>query len=181
MLSKWVQREFPIADFSHGGGWGGDSDDGGNSRWWQGWWWGSSDSSDGRSNGCRRLITKSCLTLQPSGQWSARPLCSWDFGCHFLLPGIFPTQGWNPHLLHWQADSLPLSHLGNPRSSGSTHFIISSLLSQGTRIAKPHMYTIYVTFEAHCPTDIVLMIKLSQSLCQDLSNIGSKTHKNLNR
>ena len=26
-------------------------------------------------------------------------------GCHFLLQGIFPTQGWNRHLLRWQADS----------------------------------------------------------------------------
>ena len=24
------------------------------------------------------------------------------------------TQGSNPHLLHWQADSLPLSHQGSP-------------------------------------------------------------------
>ena len=31
-------------------------------------------------------------------------------GCHFLLQGIFPTQGSNPHLLHDQADSLLLSH-----------------------------------------------------------------------
>ena len=23
-------------------------------------------------------------------------------GCHALLQGIFPTQGSNPHLLHWQ-------------------------------------------------------------------------------
>ena len=28
--------------------------------------------------------------------------------------GIFPDQGWNLCLLHWQADSLPLSHQGNP-------------------------------------------------------------------
>ena len=35
-------------------------------------------------------------------------------GCHFLLQGIFPTQGSNSRLLHWQADSLPLSHLGSP-------------------------------------------------------------------
>ena len=35
-------------------------------------------------------------------------------GCHFLLQGIFPTQGSNMHLLHWQADSLPLNHEGNP-------------------------------------------------------------------
>ena len=30
--------------------------------------------------------------------------------CHFLPQGIFPTQGSNPGLLHWKADSLPLSH-----------------------------------------------------------------------
>ena len=30
-------------------------------------------------------------------------------GSHFLLQGIFPTQGLNLHLLHWQVDSLPLS------------------------------------------------------------------------
>ena len=26
-------------------------------------------------------------------------------GCHFLLQGIFPTQGSNPYLLHWQWNS----------------------------------------------------------------------------
>ena len=38
-------------------------------------------------------------------------------GCHFLLQGIFSTQGLNPGLLyflHWQASSLPLSHWGIP-------------------------------------------------------------------
>ena len=29
-------------------------------------------------------------------------------GCHFLLQGIFLTQGLNSRLLHWQADSFPL-------------------------------------------------------------------------
>ena len=32
---------------------------------------------------------------------------------HFLLQGIFPTQVRNLCLLHWQADSLPLSDQGN--------------------------------------------------------------------
>ena len=35
---------------------------------------------------------------------------------HALLQGIFLTQGSNPHLLHllhWQVDSLLLSHLGS--------------------------------------------------------------------
>ena len=37
-------------------------------------------------------------------------------GCQFFLQGIFPTQGLNLRLLpllHWQADSLPLQHLGS--------------------------------------------------------------------
>ena len=34
--------------------------------------------------------------------------------CHFLLQGIFPTHGLNLRLLHWQVDSLPLSHQGSP-------------------------------------------------------------------
>ena len=50
--------------------------------------------------------------------------CSWNFpgentgvGCHFLFQVVFLTQGSNLHLLsllHWQADSLPLSYLGSP-------------------------------------------------------------------
>ena len=45
--------------------------------------------------------------------------CPWDFpgkntgmSFHFFFWGISLTQGLNPCLLHWQADSLPLSHLG---------------------------------------------------------------------
>ena len=40
-------------------------------------------------------------------------------GCHFLLQGLFLTQGLNPsllYLLHWQEDSLPLSHPGSPQT-----------------------------------------------------------------
>ena len=38
-------------------------------------------------------------------------------GCHFLLQGIFLTQGSSPHLLHflhWQEGSLRLCHLEAP-------------------------------------------------------------------
>ena len=35
--------------------------------------------------------------------------------CHLLLQDIFPSQGPNLHLQHWQADSLPLSHQGSPK------------------------------------------------------------------
>ena len=50
--------------------------------------------------------------------------CLWNFpgknagmGFHFLLQLIFPTQGLKLkflNLLHWQADSLALSHQGSP-------------------------------------------------------------------
>ena len=63
---------------------------------------------------------------QTRGLKPARLLRSWGFpgkhtkvGCHFLLQRIFLTQGANPHLLcllPGQADSLPLSHLGSPKS-----------------------------------------------------------------
>ena len=58
----------------------------------------------------------------------ARLLHPWDSpgknpgaGCHSLLQGIFATPESNPCLLqplHWQMDSLPLNHLGNPIDSG---------------------------------------------------------------
>ena len=56
-------------------------------------------------------------SLRPHRLQPARLLCPWDspgkdtgVGCHALLQGTFPTQRSNPHLLHWQMDSLPLSH-----------------------------------------------------------------------
>ena len=62
--------------------------------------------------------------FQPS-----RLLCSWDFsgknigvGCHFPPPGIFPSQGSNPHLLcllHYRWILYLLSHQGSPHSMSS--------------------------------------------------------------
>ena len=73
---------------------------------------------------CYCLVAKLYLILlRHNGLQPARLLCPWDFpgkstgvGCHFLLQGIFLTQGLNPHLLHWQVDSLPLSHQRSPSS-----------------------------------------------------------------
>ena len=67
-------------------------------------------------------VAKSCPTLlRPHGLQPSRLFCPWDslgknngMGCLFLLQRIFLTQGPNSHLLHWQADSLPPSHLGSP-------------------------------------------------------------------
>ena len=50
-------------------------------------------------------VAQSCLTL--CDPMDTRLLCPWDFlgkgsgvGCHFLLQGIFPTQGSSPGLPH---------------------------------------------------------------------------------
>ena len=45
--------------------------------------------------------------------------------CHFLLQGIFSEE--NPHLLHWQLDSLPLSHQGRPRACILIQWSVTSI------------------------------------------------------
>ena len=70
------------------------------------------------------LVSIESNSFQPHGLQPARLLCSWNspgkntrVGCHALLQGIFPTQGSNLHLfcsLHWQTDSIPLSHQRSP-------------------------------------------------------------------
>ena len=59
---------------------------------------------------------------------ATRLLCPWDspgketgVGGHALLWGIFPTQGWNPRLLHWQVGSLPPSYQGSHLSVYDFH------------------------------------------------------------
>ena len=72
---------------------------------------------------CNSVVSGS---LQPHGLQPTRLLCLQHFpgknagvGCHFLLQGIFPTQGSNSYLLcllHWQAGSLPLVPPGKPNT-----------------------------------------------------------------
>ena len=59
-------------------------------------------------------------SLLPCGVQPTRLLCPWDFpgkntgaDCHFLLQGIFPTQGSNPGLPHCRQTLYHLSHQGS--------------------------------------------------------------------
>ena len=83
------------------------------------------------------MHAQSCLTLcdpmdcSPPGSSvygiSQTRILEWVAISH--LQGIFLTQGSNPclwHLLRWQADSLPLCHLGDPHSISRWH--LSDLL-----------------------------------------------------
>ena len=60
-------------------------------------------------------------SLWPHGLYPTRLLRPWKFpgkstgvGCHFLLQGIFPTQGLNPGLLNCRQTLYRLSHQGSP-------------------------------------------------------------------
>ena len=65
----------------------------------------------------------------------ARLLYPWDFpgkitrvGCHFLLQGIFPTQGLNLGLLHCRQTLYRLSHKGNMRQLYHHEATLSALV-----------------------------------------------------
>ena len=67
------------------------------------------------------LVWRIPWTEEPGGLQSTRLLRPWDspgkntgVGCHFLLLGIFLTQGSNLHILHWQANFFLLSPQGSP-------------------------------------------------------------------
>ena len=68
-------------------------------------------------------------SLQPYGLQPARLLCPWDFpgkntgvSCHFLLQGIFLTQGLNLGLLHCRQTLYHLNYQRSPvsRLNGSS-------------------------------------------------------------
>ena len=76
-------------------------------------------------------------SLSPHGLQLASLLCPWDssgkdtgMGCHFLLQGIFPTQGLNLGLLHCWQILYHLGHLGSPREQCKT--LLSSLPKEWT-------------------------------------------------
>ena len=93
---------------------------------------------------CGYAVAQLCLSLcNPMDCSLPGLLCPWSFpgkntgvGCHFLLQGVFLTQGSNPCLLillHWQVDCVPPCHLGSPiwEDGNSKHRIQGSLSSAG--------------------------------------------------
>ena len=74
-------------------------------------------------------------SFQPHGLQPARLLCPWDspgkstrVGCHFLLQGIFQTQGLNLGLLHCGQILYHLSHQESPSNIICIYFVLLSCL-----------------------------------------------------
>ena len=94
-------------------------------------------------------------SLQPHGLQPTRLLCPWDFpgkdtgvGCHFLLQGIFPTQGLNPGLLHYRQILLLTELQGKPTSDNPRqhikkqghHFANKGLCCQSYGFSSSHVW-----------------------------------------
>ena len=81
-------------------------------------------------------------SLRPHGLQPTSLLCPWDFpgkntgmGCHFLLQGIFPTQGSNPGLLYCRQILLPSELQEKPKLSKlkkTTKLIYVAAIKQST-------------------------------------------------
>ena len=82
-----------------------------------------------------RLFVTPWTVACPHGLYPARLLCPWDFpgkntgvGCHFLLQGIFLTQGSNLGLLPCRQIVYHLSHQGSPTREGAIVFFFFPFL-----------------------------------------------------
>ena len=69
---------------------------------------------------CLSSVAQSYPTLWAPMDYTCQESCSWNFpdentgvGCHFLLQGIFQTQGSYLSFLHWQLGSLRLAPMGS--------------------------------------------------------------------
>ena len=109
--------------------------------------------------------------LQP-----AKLLCPWDcsgkntgVGCHFLLQGIFLTEGSNLHLLHllhWQADPLLLNHMESP------HICLYSLLIPGC--SENFISQRYIPLQiTENPSESGMHKERKQLLCGTSSGVGN--------
>ena len=71
------------------------------------------------------------MSVYSSRVWLfAKFLCPWDFtgtntgvDCHFLLQGIFQTQGWNLNLLYFRWILYHWATWGSPQQKDNTHKI----------------------------------------------------------
>ena len=122
-------------------------------------------------------VTKLGLSLWPHGLYPARHICllgspskNIRVGCYSLLQEIFPIEELNLGLLHWQADSLPLSHLGSLYHVYKSVFILlqSFVITFYSPYSKNSFYYKSLAFYFQVPT-------VALSITPNYLSIGPKS------
>ena len=90
-----------------------------------------------RAQSCRLCILMDCSLARLPSPWDS-PGKNTGVGCHFLLQGIFPTQGSNPGVLHYKQILYHLNHQAqftdpNLEGSDKTAFRALQLLSPSSQ------------------------------------------------
>ena len=83
---------------------------------------------------CRATMLLLLFSSWVTSSSSATPwtlACQTAVGCHSLLQGIFSAQGLNLCFLHWQADSLSLSHKRSPELPYDSAVLFLGILPRG--------------------------------------------------
>ena len=85
---------------------------------------------------------------------------------HSATCGIFPDQGSNPCPLHWQVDSLPLSHQGSPRGIDLNQLFLLScvvgiFLPNSAFIRKDYFVSYYCSYTSFLLICILLICVFS--------------------
>ena len=102
-----------------------------------------------------RMLSRIQLFVTPRTLQPSRPLRAWNspgkntrVGCHCLLQGIFPSQGWNPGLPHCRQAPYHLSHQGShinpmPSLTKAHFFSFSTTTPRGEPvfIQCPHLHS----------------------------------------
>ena len=114
------------------------------------------------------------LTLQSTGSRAGGLQRLWHTGSalvvhglsHSATCGIFPDQGSNPCPLHWQVDSLPLSHQGSPRGIDLNELfllscVVSIFLPNSAFICKDYFVSYYCSYTSFLLICVLLVCVFS--------------------
>ena len=101
-------------------------------------------STGSRAPGVQQLQHMGSVVVAPRLQSTGSIAVVHGLGCSVGSCGIFPDGGLNLCLLHWQADSLPLSHQGI-----YTYFVGQKNISRDWAMSEGHQFAISSPIQHH--------------------------------
>ena len=106
-----------------------------------------------------------------------RLLCPWDFlgkstgvGCHCLLQGKFPTQGWNPG--HCRQTLYHLSHQGSPFTKATQDIILWEIDGETVETVSDSIFGgSKITADVDCSHEMKICLLLGRKAMTNLDSI----------